>query len=202
MSTFRNPVGPQPSKVYWRRRLAVVIGVLVVILIIILIVVRPGAGKPKAVPTDKTTSSAASAAPATAPACKASDLQVVAVTDAVSYAPGVDPKLSLTITNTGATSCSFKDGSDVQDYEITSGTDKIWSSKDCQSNPVAHTSILLPSKSVTSTPFAWNRTRSNPSACSATNAPQVVAGGASYHLAVIVNGVRSSTANSPQFILK
>lgn len=200
MSTFRTPVGPQPSKVYWRRRLAVLVGVLVVILIIVLIVVRPGSGKPAAVPSNTATNGHTVAA--TAPPCKASDVQVVAVTDARSYAPGVLPQLSLTITNNGPAACSFKDGSDVQDYEITSGTDKIWSSKDCQSKPEAHVSILQPSKSVSSAPFAWNRTRSNPSACTATNAPQVIAGGASYHLAVAVNGIHSSTANSPQFLLK
>jgi len=178
----------------------VLIGVLVVILVIVLIVVRPGSGKPVATPSNTPTS--AHTVATTAPPCKASDVQVVAVTDALSYAAGVLPQLSLTITNTGSTACSFKDGSDVQDYEITSGTDKIWSSKDCQSKPEAHTSILQPSKSVSSTPFAWNRTRSNPAACTATNAPQVVAGGASYHLAVSVNGVHSSAANSPQFVLK
>jgi hypothetical protein len=198
MSTIRNPVGPQPSKVYWRRRLAVFIGAIVIIVVIILIVARPGSGKPAAVHTSPPPHTTA----ATAPECKPSDVRVVAVTDALSYSAGVDPMLSLSITNTGATACSFKDGSDVQDYEITSGTDKIWSSKDCQSAPVAHVSVLQPSKTVTSTPFAWNRTRSNPAACTATNAPEVVAGGASYHLAVSVNGIRSSTANSPQFVLK
>ncbi|MFL0711298.1 MAG: hypothetical protein ACJLS2_00255 [Microcella pacifica] len=44
MSTLRNPVGPQPPQVYWRRRLVVGLGILAVIIIIILIVVRPGAG--------------------------------------------------------------------------------------------------------------------------------------------------------------
>src|ERR1700710_980114 len=105
MSTFRTPVGPQPSKVYWRRRLAVVIGVLVVILIIVLIVARPGSGKPKAVPSNTSTGHTVAA---TAPACKPADVRVVAVTDALSYAAGVLPQLSLTITNTGAAACSFK----------------------------------------------------------------------------------------------
>jgi hypothetical protein len=112
--------------------------------------------------------------------------------------------ISLKITNTGASACTFKDGSDVQNYEITSGTDKIWSSKDCQdaSKNVSNTSTLQPGKSVSSTPFAWPRTRSNAADCSATNPPQVVAGGASYHLTAIVNGVSSSASNSPQFVLR
>jgi hypothetical protein len=201
MSTNRSPVGRQPNSVYWRRRLAVLGGLVVIIVIIILIAARPGSGKPTAgntntnTPTNHTTV-------AKAPACNPADVQVIAVTDAASYAAGVDPMLSLKITNTGPAACSFKDGSDVQDYEITSGTDKIWSSKDCQTGAEPLTTVLKPSKSVSSTPFAWKRTRSNPSDCTATNAPQVVAGGASYHLTVIVNGVHSSAANSPQFVLR
>ena len=199
MSTIKNPVGPQPSKVYWRRRLAVLVGVVVLIIIIVLIVARPGSGKPKAIPsnTPHTQSAVASA-----PTCVTKDVQIVAVTDATSYVAGIDPKLSLSITNIGPSACSFKDGSDVQDYVITSGTDTIWSSTDCQTGAVAHTSVLEPGKSVTSTPISWSRTRSSPSTCSATNAPQVVAGGASYHLSVKVNGISSSASNSPQFILR
>jgi hypothetical protein len=198
MSTIRTPVGPQPRKVYWRRRLVVLIGALAVILIIILIVARPGGGKPVALNTNTPHSAVA----AKAPPCVAGDIKVVGVTDALSYAPGVDPKLSLTITNTGSASCTFQDGSDKQSYVITSGTEKIWSSKDCQSGAEPAITTLKPNVPVKSTPFAWDRTRSNPAACSATNAPQVVAGGASYHLTVTVNGVTSSKTDSPQFILK
>jgi hypothetical protein len=197
MSTFRTPVGPQPSKVYWRRRLAVLVGLLVVILVVVLIIVRPGSGKPAAHPSTTPTAPTTSAV-----ACKPANVQVIAKTDALSYAAGVDPQLSLTITNTGTKPCSFKDGSDVQKYVITSGTDTIWSSTDCQTGAVSHTSILTPGKTVSSTPFSWNRTRSNAADCSATNAPQVVAKGASYHLTVTVDGITSSTANSPQFVLK
>jgi hypothetical protein len=197
MSTNRSPVGRQPQSVYWRRRLAVLGGLVIIIVIIVLIIVRPGSAKPTANETNTP-----SAPPTTAVACKSADVQVVAKTDALSYAPGVDPMLSLTITNTGTKPCSFKDGSDVQKYVITSGTDTIWSSTDCQTGAVSHTSILEPDKAVSSTPFAWNRTRSNAADCSATNAPQVIAKGASYHLTVTVDGITSSTANSPQFVLK
>jgi hypothetical protein len=85
---------------------------------------------------------------------------------------------------------------------ITSGTEKIWSSKDCQTGAVSAKTTLQPGVAVKSTPFAWTRTRSNPAACSATNAPQVKAGGASYHLTVTVNGVTSAKADSRQFLLK
>ena len=201
MSTNRSPVGRQPQSVYWRRRLAVLGGLVVIIVVVILIVARPGSGTPT--PTNSHTPTTGTNA-AKAPACNPSNVQVIGVTDAASYAAGVDPMISLKITNTGPSACTFKDGSDVQVYEITSGTDMIWSSKDCQdaSKNVANVSTLQPSKSVSTTPFAWGRTRSNAADCSATNPPQVVAGGASYHLTVTVNGVKSSAANSPQFVLR
>jgi hypothetical protein len=196
MSTIRTPVGPQPKKVYWRRRLFVLLGLVVVALIIVLLVVhRGGTPKPlaKHTPTPVQTSAAAETT------CKPSVVDVEAVTDALAYAPGVEPKLSLTITNTGLVPCFFKVGTDVQDYEITTGTQKVWSSKDCQTNPAALTVTLKPGIAVPSTPFAWNRTASSATTCKVTNKKQVIANGASYHLSVSVNGVTSSKTR--QFIL-
>jgi hypothetical protein len=196
MSTFRTPVGPQPSRVYWRRRLVVLIGALAIILIVVLIVIRPGSGKPDAHKTNPPTS------PAAVEPCATSDILVKAKTDANAYAKGVDPMLSLSIQNTGTKACTFATGTTVQKYVITSGSDRIWSSTDCQTGAVALTSTLQPGIPVTSTPFAWNRTRSSPTTCSDKNLPQVRADKSSYHLTVTVNGVTSSTDNSPQFVLK
>jgi hypothetical protein len=199
MSTFRTPVGPQSSRVYWRRRLAVLLGVVVVIVIIILLVAKPG-GSAKPASTKSPSPAQTSSSTTTAATCKPSILDVEAVTDALSYAPGVDPKISLTIENTSTKACSFKVGSDVQDYEITSGSEKIWSSKDCQTGAVALTETLKPGVPVSTTPFAWSRTRSDATTCDAKNPPQVTAKGASYHLGVAVNGVKSKKTR--QFILK
>jgi hypothetical protein len=197
MSTLRTPVGPQPNNVYWRRRLLVLVGVLVVVLIIILLIVRPGGS---AKPAATKTPTAAPSTPVAIVACKPTGLDVEAVTDALSYAPGVDPKISLTITNTGSNPCTFKVGSDVQDYEITSGTEKIWSSKDCQKDGVPLTRTLEPGKALSTSPIDWDRTRSDKATCSVKNRPSVVAKGASYHLTVSVDGVTSK--KSKQFILK
>jgi hypothetical protein len=197
MSTLRTPVGPQPGNVYWRRRLLVLLGVLVVILIIVLLIVRPGGS---AKPVSTKTPSAPPTTPTAVLDCKTTGLDVKAVTDSLSYAPGVDPKISLTITNTGTNPCTFKVGSDVQDYEITTGSEKIWSSKDCQKDAVPLKTKLEPGVPVSTTPFEWDRTRSDKSTCTAKNRPPVVAKGASYHLSVSVNGV--SSAKSRQFVLK
>ena len=196
MSTFRTPVGPQPSKVYWRRRLLVILGIVAVIIIVVLILVKPGSGKPAAQHTPKPTTTA----PVVVKDCKTADVTVEAQTDAISYAAGVEPKLSLVITNTGAVACNMKVGTDVQEYTITSGTETIWSSKDCQESPVAAVKTLEPGTPVQSTPFAWDRSRSDPSTCKDKNRPKVIAKGASYHLSVTVDG--DASAKSKQFILK
>ncbi|MCU1509717.1 MAG: hypothetical protein JWQ12_1982 [Glaciihabitans sp.] len=201
MSTFRNPVGPQPSGVYWRRRLIVGLGALAVIVVIILLITaRPGSGKPTGAPSGSPTSAAPSTRPTTAvKACDPAKVSVEAITDSTSYAKGALPKLSLSITNTGTVACTLPAGSDKQEYLITSGAESIWSSKDCQKNPVPATATLLPGTPVGAGPIEWDRTRSSTTTCTKTR-PQVTAGGASYHLTVVVDGI--SSPKTVQFVLK
>lgn len=191
MSTIRNPVGPLPPEVYWRRRIVLGVGVLAVILIIVLIIVRPGNGDPAEQPTpDPQTSESAEpgdepGAGGEAAACTVSQVSVTPVTDAEVYPAGQQPLLSLTLLNTGTAPCTVQAGSDVQSYVITSGSDSIWSSTDCQEPGVAAEVTLEPGEPLPSTPFAWSRTRSSAGDCAAERDP-VVAGGATYRLSVSV----------------
>jgi hypothetical protein len=201
MSTFRNPVGPQPNKVYWRRRLVVGLGLLAVILVVVLIVVRPGAGAPKpAVTPGSTDTPAPTGSPSgVVAACKPADITVKPVTDADGYGSSQTPMLSMTLTNRGTKACSMKVGSDVQVYTITSGSDLIWNSADCQTAPVPLVKTLEPGTPISFPAFAWDRTRSDKTTCTAKR-DKVAAGGASYHLNVSVDSVKS--ASSKQFVLK
>jgi hypothetical protein len=205
MSTFRNPVGPQPSTVYWRRRLVVVLGLVAVIVVIALIAFRPGPDKPASSAADTKPSSSATADSSSAGAgpdaeCAEGVVEVEPITDAGDYGPEQQPLLSLSITNTGTAACTFNAGSDVQEYVITSGDEKIWSSKDCQSAPVADPRVLEPGAALTTTPFPWDRTRSSTDTCAPeAQRPSVTAGGASYHLEVTINGVAAT--DSKQFLL-
>ncbi|GAB3607874.1 hypothetical protein GCM10027413_32830 [Conyzicola nivalis] len=204
MSTFRNPVGPQPSTVYWRRRLVVALGLVAVIIVIALIAFRPGPDKPasSAAETKPSSSATADSSDAAGPdaECAEGVVEVVAITDAGDYGPEQQPLLSLSITNTGTAACTFNAGSDVQEYVITSGEEKIWSSKDCQSAPVADPRVLEPGEALTTTPFPWDRTRSSADTCAPeAQRPSVTAGGASYHLEVTINGVTST--DTKQFLL-
>jgi len=199
MSTFRNPVGPQPSRVYWRRRLFVALGILVIIVIAVLVVVRPGSGGAASTPgTSSAPPEAVSTNPADASACDPTKVTVTAETDAASYEAGVNPTLSFTLKSTALDACTFAAGSDVQEYVITSGSERIWSSKDCQTAPVAALTLLLPGVPKAGPSLPWDRTRSSVDTCAAPKTP-VIAGGASYHLDVIVNKV--SSGSSRQFLL-
>jgi hypothetical protein len=204
MSTFRNPVGPQPARVYWRRRLVLALGLIAVIVIVILIFVRPGSGAPGGTTPTPTRTSAASPTPssttnpADAKACDLSKVSLEAVTDSSSYDAGVNPVLSFTVKSLATTPCTIPAGSDVQEYRITSGTDQIWDSKNCQSAPVAATLLLQPGVPKQGPTLTWDRTRSSPDTCN-TARPPVTAGGASYHLEVKLGTLTSATTK--QFLL-
>jgi len=145
--------------------------------------------------------------PATAPAepaakdgdpCKAAQVDVEAATDRTSYPSGALPKLRFSVTNTGVNKCVLDVGTDKQVYTITSGTEQYWVSTDCQKDSTKTEILLAPHKTVTSQPFEWDRTRSDPKTCDA-DRPAVPAGGASYHLKVKLGDVASTTTK--QFLL-
>jgi hypothetical protein len=165
MSTIRNPVGPQPPAVYWRRRLLLVLGLIAVIVVIVLIVTRP-AGKPAGDKTPSpgtshsaspsgtpnpspsfTTPAGGTGGTADAPACAPASVTVTAITNSKSYAAGSQPQLSMNITNSGAAPCTYDVGTGAQEYIITSGNDRIWDSKDCQTTPTSR-SRPLPSRGI------------------------------------------------------
>ena len=202
MSTLRSPVGRQPPSVYWRRRLLVLLGLIAVIVVIVLIVVRPGQ-TPSANPSD-TPSPSTDASPSGTPTptftsaaggdpCSLGQIAIAAITDSNSYASGVQPALSMSITNIGSAPCTFDVGTAAQEYIITSGTDRIWSSKDCQTGAVANPVVLAPGVEQTTTPFAWDRTRSSTDTCNTTR-PAAVAGpdGPTYRLQVRLGELEST----------
>lgn len=211
MSTFKHPVGPQPSKVYWRRRLILGLGLLAVILVVVLIIVRPGAsdGAPAPASTTsapkKTTAPASTSIPtskttASGAACDNANVRVEAVTDKSTYAAGELPQLSVAITNTGPSACKIDAGTAQQLFTITSGSEVYWKSTDCQTDTVDAEVLLEPGKTISSqAPITWDRTRSDPSTCQATR-QQVPAGGASYHLTTTIAGIQSP--ETKQFILQ
>ena len=204
MSSIRNPVGPQSSKVYWRRRLLalIVLAVLLIVVISVFTQVRSGgtkgaaSGGAGAVPA---ASAAPIAPPAAAPVagapCLRNAIKLDPVTDKVTYASGENPKLSFTIANTGAVSCTLNVGTTQQTFTITSGSDVYWSSKDCQTGAVDSPLLLQPNVPQTSTPITWARERSSTSTCKDPRSA-VPAGGATYNLSVTLGDVKPTGLKS------
>lgn len=200
MSTFRTPVGPQPSRVYWRRRLIVGLGLLAVIVVIIMIVARLNSGAPAPVAsTSPNPVTSASPTPGAAGGkCDPAKVTVESIVNSNSFDAGQNPALSFTLKSTSTVPCTFAAGSDVQEFRITSGDELIWSSTDCQTDPVAAVTTLQPGVPKQGPSLTWDRTRSSADTCSTAGEP-VIAEGASYHLEIVVGGVTSKNPN--QFLL-
>jgi len=208
MSTWRDPVGPKSKNVYLRRRLLVLLGLLALIVAVVLIIVKPGGSGsaattpkvevPEGLSSQQTEDPAKSEKPEKNPKCEDADLEVLAITDRESYAAGEKPKLSLSVTNTGKKPCTADLGTAGMVFSVTSGSDQVWLSTDCQKTPDHRPVILEPGKALKTEPLAWDRTRSSKKTCEV-DREQVAAGGASYHLAVSVAGVESQ--QTAQFLL-
>lgn len=199
MSNWKQPVGPERKAVYMRRRLLVLGGLIVLIGIIALVIWRPGssggaAAAPEVeVPDEivaaektKTETPAGEVAP-----CAAGELTVTPITDRESYAGGELPQLSLSVENIGDAACLAELGTAGMSFKITSGSDEVWRSIDCQVSPDKRTVILEPKTPLSTEPIAWDRTRSSPETCEI-GRDAVVAGGATYHLHVAVAGVQGT----------
>jgi hypothetical protein len=225
MSTFKNPVGPQPPSVYWRRRAVLALGLIAVVVIIVLIVVRPGSGSAEpgaaattsappadAAPSEPAATETAPAADATAdpadtstegasdaPACSTRDIELEPVTDKTNYAATELPEISMSITNSGHADCSIDLGSAQQTLVVSSGEEQYWSSKDCQVNGTNQVVTLTAGQTLSTPPIAWDRTRSSADTCESTSREPVTAGGATYRLTVSVGDITS--ADTAQMIL-
>lgn len=130
--------------------------------------------------------------------CDPAVLIVEAVTDETSYAADQHPRLALRITNSGDVDCHADLGTTTMLFEVRSGSDLYWSSRDCQKNPQSNLVLMKAGQSLESDPLEWDRTRSSPETCDIERTP-APAGGASYHLAVEIAGVPGQ--ESRQFLL-
>lgn len=109
-------------------------------------------------------SGSASSSVLAAGTCPDSELRVAVRTDARAYPAGTEPRISLTVTNTGTTACTRDLGSAALSVVVTSGADRIWSSDDCGGAGKAQPTSLAPGASW-STSVTWSGTRSSPGHC-------------------------------------
>lgn len=207
----------QSAAVYRRRRLVLLIAVILVLAVIgagtWVLIAKPwqssGADAVPQAPSAQTPSPDADAsanataspspdasdgatdAPATPAivACTAKDIEVAAVTDADTYDSAALPKLSISLTNHGASDCTIDVGSATQVFTVMSGADVWWRSTDCQEDPSSMIATLPAGATVVSKdPVVWDRTRSAVETCADVNRPRAPGGGASYHVSVSIGG--------------
>ncbi|WLQ08257.1 hypothetical protein [Arthrobacter oryzae] len=149
---------------------------------------RNGSEAQSAKPDAEPSASATPSTPAT-PTCDQGLVTVSASTDKAAYAAGETPLLSLKVTNGGKVACEVNLGTSQMEYTVTSGSDRIFSSVDCQAESSDLVKTIAPGQSETAN-FPWQRNRSVPG-CGAVSA-KPGAGGA-YYMFVARLGTKSST---------
>ena len=102
-----------------------------------------------------------SGAQSTAAPCHPENVVVTVHSDRDDYAAGVYPVLTLTLVNTGSTTCRADVGPDTLELRITSGNDRIWSSADC-GDAFRAEAVELRRGVPHDVDLTWDRTRSWP----------------------------------------
>ena len=176
---------PSSARVYRRRRLAVLIALLVAIGLLVWAgfgvasVLRPadpgatgqgtgavagGTGSASPQPSQENTNE-----PTPEPtSCLDGDVSLRASTAQGTHGPAENPVLVMTITNEGKFDCSVNVGTSQQDFSVTSGSDRIFSTSDCVQDPTDTEITIKPGASETAR-FTWTRVRSAPG-CKVINA--------------------------------
>ncbi|MGN7222645.1 hypothetical protein ACTHQN_07275 [Curtobacterium flaccumfaciens] len=150
-------------------------------------------------PSASASASASKPAAADGSTCTKDQIVLTPVLYKSAYGPTEDPKIAMSIKNSGTNSCHLDLGSAQQVLTISSGQEQYWSSKDCQTGGTNQDITIKSGQTLTTPAIAWDRTRSSTSTCDSSR-PAVTAGGASYHLQVAVGNLESKT--SVQFILQ
>jgi hypothetical protein len=121
-----------------------------------------GATDPAAAPgasPSATPSSTATPTPTPTPTCDQNLVTVSASTDKAAYGPEENPLLTLKVTNGGKMPCEVNIGTSQMEFLVTSGADRIFSSRDCQAKSDDLVRTIEPGASESAN-FPWPRNRS------------------------------------------
>jgi hypothetical protein len=208
-----------PASVFWIRRAVVLVALIAIISLIGFGVSALFGGQSTTTPADEQQENSETAETAE-PEEEAEIAEclpgTVVVTAEIGDASGeVDfdfnptelPHMWYTITNNSGVDCKFNVGTAVTFFEITSGNELIWTSRDCdRSGDTNEIGVLTAGSTLASPPVPWEKVRSSDTGCGA-GQRDVITGGASYFLSVEVNGVLSkedaveAADSDPQFLL-
>lgn len=97
--------------------------------------------------------------PSASPTCDQKLVTVTAATNKATYAAGEKPLLTLKVANGGKLPCKVNLGTSQMEFLVTSGSDRVFSSKDCQAESEDLIKTIAPGKSETAN-FPWPRNRS------------------------------------------
>ena len=120
--------------------------------------------------------------------CNQNLVTVTASTDKPAYGPGENPMLTLKVTNGGKVPCEVNIGTSQMEFLVTSGSDRIFSSKDCQASSEDLVKVIAPGASETAN-FPWSRNRSAEGCKAVAAAP---GGGGAYYIFTAKLGSRAS----------
>lgn len=150
MGAMLHPVGPEQPRVYWVRRLTVVVAVVVVLVLIGWMLwpkggqpvaaepattspvpVSTGPSEPQTTPSDSPTSPSPSPTPTGPVACENRYL-TVSVVGFQRVKVSAEQTFKVAITNTGEQPCILDVSAATFDLTVTSGSDKIWTTEHCE----------------------------------------------------------------------
>lgn len=197
MSTLLRPTGSLPSRVYWRRRLVVLVVLVAVVALAVVVVQKIGDGP--ADPTDKPAAGATTPTPTVTPSagvpiCTKDVLATKLEANGTEFAAGAEPAFTVTMTNTSKVACLVDVSHETRVVTVTSGPARVWGSGDCVKKSKPKTLLVGAGKSEAST-LTWDRTRSE-EGCPRTG---VVAKAGTYRATATVLGAASKEIS---FVLK
>jgi hypothetical protein len=190
MSTVLRPVGPQPPRVYWVRRLLLLGLVLLVVLLVVWLISSRGTDADAAADTegDETSAGEDASAGGGPIACEPGDLTVTLSSDARTYGADSRPVMTLSVANASEAPCTVDVGSGNRAVTITSGSDRIWSSVDCAGDE-GEALRLLDAGAAETVGVDWKRERSDPDCTAGLPEPRP----GTYTAVASVLGVESET---------
>ena len=159
MSSVLHPVGSQPPRVYWVRR-AIFLSLLVVAVAFGALAFRLVSSGGTSAASPSHTPSPSTSAAGTPQACPTTALTVGLAAGGASFPAGANPTFTLTVSNTGAAACTVDAGEAARELLVVSGSDRIWSSKDCAQPADASKLLLLTPGQQYAAKVPWPRVRS------------------------------------------
>ncbi|MDR2373053.1 MAG: hypothetical protein LBD77_02890 [Bifidobacteriaceae bacterium] len=176
MNRLIHPVGPESAAVYWRRRAAVLAGIVIVVVVLVMIIkalASPGTGGQKASPSPQAPSPSVTSTKTDpqAAACTAEQLtggklaqgaDLLVTSDKPSYTEAEPVTLTVQVKNTGAKDCRLLNNPHTVVLNVVSGSDRIFDSSDCAANTPedAGDPITIKAGEIAAVPVSWDGSRS------------------------------------------